>query len=324
MRVAAVDVGSNSVKLLIADVSETRLTEVERWGEITRVSRGLAAGGAPDQAAIAATREVLARCAERARELDADRLVAAATGGLRLIPDRDTVADAIGAGITPLPVLSTAVEGYLSLLGLRAGADWPVELVAFDLGGASTELSVVERGSVESWSLDLGAVTLTERFLRDDPPRPDELAELDRHVQGTLDGMPVPPEASTLLERAVVGVGGTLTALAFITLGTAPTHGSDVHGICLDRGRISDVTRHLASLTSVERQTSLGIGPGRADILVAGARLLLGILDRLAVSRVQVSAWGLRHGMALACGLAGDARHDERLARRLALLEPRG
>jgi exopolyphosphatase/guanosine-5'-triphosphate,3'-diphosphate pyrophosphatase len=183
---------------------------------------------------------------------------------------------------------------------------------------------VVGGRSLDTWSVDLGAVTLTERYLPSDPPTPSELAELDRRVEGTLNGMPVPPQALAYIERAVIGVGGTLTALAFITLGTAPTHGSDVHGVSLERGPISNVTRQLASLSSIEREATLGIGRGRADILVAGSHLLLGIMDRFSVTTVQVSGWGLRHGLALACGLVGDARRDERLARRLALLEPEG
>jgi exopolyphosphatase/pppGpp-phosphohydrolase len=95
-----------------------------------------------------------------------------------------------------------------------------------------------------------------------------------------------------------------------------------VHGTCLDRDRIADVTDMLASISSAERQSSLGIGAGRADILVAGARVLLRTLDSMGRRRLQVSGWGLRHGLAIGAGQAGDPRLDAQLALRLATDEP--
>ncbi len=302
-RIGAVDVGSNSVKLLVADVQGSELAEIERWGRVTRLARGLVRGRPIDLTALCATREAFGECVERARELGSEQLVAAATGGLRLAPNRSQVAAQLAEGILPLPILTASTEAYVSLLGLRAGSGWPTELIAIDLGGSSTGVPLVLAGDPTPRTLDLGAVTMTETYLPSDPPTTEELTDLDGHLRQVLATLPEPPADLLGSDQAIIGVGGTITALALLTFGHPVSSASVVHGECLGADRLVSLTDHLASLSNREREAILGISEGRADILVAGAHILLRVLERYRGTSMRVSGWGLRHGLAIAAGL---------------------
>jgi exopolyphosphatase/guanosine-5'-triphosphate,3'-diphosphate pyrophosphatase len=350
-RIAVIDVGSNSVKALVADVVDGTLREVDGSTEVTRVARGASARGTLDPAALAATRAAVAAGVELADRCGATRVLAAATGGLRLAPDPARAAAAIGAGLIELPVLAPEVEAHLSLLGVRAGAGWPAALGVIDLGGASTEISWLGPDGIRTTSVAAGAVTLTELFLTSDPPARQELDALDGWLAGQLPAASpraAPPPASSLpaapspaappraapppaaQPRAALppagapsppplhAVGGTLTALACVAGGIPVRRVAETHGVVLRRDRIETVTAWLERTSSAALQSELGLAPGRADLLVAGAHLALALLDHLGSPELRVSSWGMRHGLALAAGQDVDPRRDPTLALALA------
>jgi exopolyphosphatase/guanosine-5'-triphosphate,3'-diphosphate pyrophosphatase len=311
-RIAAIDVGSNSVKLLVADVAGAQVTEVERWGRVTRLVRGLARGEPVREEAAADTRDAIDTCAARARVLGAERLWAAATGGLRMAADPLGLASRLGEAIGGLPILEPRVEAALSLLGLRAGMSWPTDLVALDLGGSSTEVTRLSGPHLSTESLPIGAVVLTERCLAEDPPSAASRAALDRHLDRVL--------AASELDRSAAGaaplfgVGGTISALAMMLTGLRAPDAT--HGRTLSAGEVERAFQTLASLDQAGRVQQYGISPWRADVVVAGARILMQIMEFLGSKALRVSAWGLRHGLVIAAAAAGpDARlHPEQAA----------
>jgi exopolyphosphatase/guanosine-5'-triphosphate,3'-diphosphate pyrophosphatase len=311
-RVGAIDVGSNSVKLLVADIDAGGLREVERWGRVTRLARGVDAGGVIGSAAQRASRAAIAACASRARELRVQRLVAGATGALRQARNGAHVASQLGEDLVDeLPILTPAIEAALSLVGVRAGAAWLLPLVTVDIGGSTTELTTLNPGGVEARSLPVGAVGLTERFLGSDPPRAEEWDRLDAYL-GSVLGDTAPAQ-----ERPFLGVGGTISALAMMTHGIDVA--ADTHGTRLTIDAAATAFAALAPLTTHERHRRFGISLDRADIVAAGARILLQLMQRLVVQEIRVSAWGLRHGLALAsCSQGPDPRLDRAEALRLA------
>src|SRR5688572_23636423 len=177
-RAAAVDIGTNTVRLLVADVDDTKLGVIERDRAITRLGQGVDADRRLDPTAVRRTLDAAIRFVERAKELGAECVRVAGTSALRDAGDRDDFVSALerGTGVR-LELLSGAEEARLSLLG--ATADLPDgRYVVCDIGGGSTELSTVEA----SVSIDVGSVRVTERFLLDDPPTSAQVASATDHV----------------------------------------------------------------------------------------------------------------------------------------------
>jgi len=277
VRVASVDLGTNSTRLLVADANGT-LEEVVRRLAITRLGEGVGVRGRLLPLPIARVRNVLSDYRRELEQLGAERTLCVATSAVRDAENGEAFLGEIewSYGFTTR-LLTGEQEAALTLRGI--GAVEPGTLVV-DIGGGSTELQVV--GTDLRVSLDVGCVRLTERFGED-------IDAVRAHVRSLL------PEAEA--ERAI-GVAGTVTTIASLDLGLAEYDPKRIHGHSISKDAAGKQTARLASLTVEERAQI--VEPGRAPVIVAGAAILAEILDFYDLDAIQASERDILHGAALA------------------------
>jgi exopolyphosphatase/guanosine-5'-triphosphate,3'-diphosphate pyrophosphatase len=295
--VATIDVGTNTTLLLVARASATgEITILDERAEITRLGRGIGAGGALGAEGIARTLEVLRGYAEVARRHGA-RIAAVGTEALRRAPNGDDflrpAAEILGV---PVEVIDGAREAALTFRA--AAASFPEatragDLIVVDIGGGSTEIILSQRGAIRwSTSLPLGSVRLTEKHVLHDPPAASEREAVAREVDGALGVVPWPTAGATL-----VGVAGTVTSLAAMSLSLATYDPARVHGYELSVAALDAEVARLAGTTQAERERIVGLDPRRADVILAGAIILRRIAAASGAGAVRVSDRGIRWGL---------------------------
>ena len=291
-RVAAIDCGTNSIRLLIADASpETSerdatgpLTDVVREMRVVRLGQGVDATGELAPEALERTFAAARDYAELIKEHGAGRIRFAATSATRDASNRQVFVDGIREllGVQP-EVISGDEEAALSFAGassvLPAMGNDPILVV--DLGGGSTEFVLGDsRGVIAARSVDVGCVRLTERHLRSDPPSAAQIAAAEADVDAALDlaAQTVPLDRAT----AVVGVAGSITTITAHALGLSEYQPNRIHGASLDLETITDACTSLLEMTRDERAALPFMHPGRVDVIGAGALVWRRILGRLA------------------------------------------
>jgi exopolyphosphatase/guanosine-5'-triphosphate,3'-diphosphate pyrophosphatase len=310
--VAAIDVGTNTVRLLVAEAEGPGAYRVRHQEQaITRLGEGLEGTGRLAPAAIERTAAAVARYAETARRLGAVVVRAVATSAAREATNREAFLAAAAAGcavtvVDPEEEARLTTLGALHLLPRRGG-----RCLVIDIGGGSSEFTLTTGGAPrQSVSLPLGVVKLTERFFREDPPPAEALGACAAYVrEAVAAGVPFQPPLRSV---EAIGSGGTATTLAALELQLDPYDGDRVTGYRLAVGRIRDQLRRLAATPLGARQRLPGLEPGRADVIVAGTCLLAEALDVLGFDGCTVTDGGLREGILL-----------DTLARRLAPAGPR-
>jgi len=322
VRRAAIDVGTNSVRLLVADVldatpSSPRLFPVLRHLTITRLGEGLTPGGRLRPIAAARTADAVHQFVALARDAGAPDPVIVGTYALRTAQDPQVFLSRLGR---PLRILAGDEEARLGYDGVLAGLAprRPSHLLVVDIGGGSVELTWGRGGRITAaHSVPAGAVVLTERFLAHDPPRAAEIAALRRDLARTVDprleAVPGDPRFPAAQRRPlrVIGVGGTITTMAAIVQRLTPYDPDRVHGFRLSRRDVARVTDELAVMPVADRRGLRGLQPERADIIVAGALVLAHVLGRTGVRAITVSEADLLWALVLDQALveqAPDAR----------------
>ena len=295
-RVAAVDCGTNSIRLLVADVTRPAgdggpavLVDVERRMEVVRLGEGVDRTGAFAPAALRRTLAATQRYAEVVRHHGAERVRFVATSASRDARNADELVSGVRRllGVDP-EVITGAEEARLSFLGattgLPGGGAGDPHLVV-DLGGGSTELVLgrAATGEVEAaTSMDVGCVRLTERHLRSDPPTAAEVAAAGGDVARALDA------AAELvpLERAarLVGVAGTVTTVTAHALGLARYDPERLHGAVLPVDAVLAACAELTSMTRAQRAALGPMHPGRVDVIGAGALVWAEVVARVAAA----------------------------------------
>ncbi|MCI0341493.1 MAG: Ppx/GppA family phosphatase [Planctomycetales bacterium] len=296
---AVVDLGSNSVRMLVVAArpgGTYRVLDDERVG--TRLAAGIGATGRLDPDAVRRTLAALRLMRRIARNHGAAIAAAVATSAVREAPERDAflarAARALGAPVRTIPGEEEAMLAFES--ARRHFALGPGRTAVLDLGGGSAEIVLAAGGAVErAVALPLGAVRLTEEFLFDNPPRKRELLALGRHVARTL-ARALPRGATA---DRVIASGGTISALAALSQSREGETLSSVHGYSLNPGQVRHLVEWLARRTSAERAELPGISPDRADLIVAGAAVVDGVLGRLRARSLVASAHGVREGLVL-------------------------
>jgi exopolyphosphatase/guanosine-5'-triphosphate,3'-diphosphate pyrophosphatase len=292
-RVAAVDLGTNSTRLLVADVNGGRLSEIVRRLTITRLGEGVDERRRLLPLPIARVRNCLTDYRRELESLGATRTLAIATSAVRDAENGEAFLGEIewSYGFTT-QLLDGAEEASLMARGVLSDRPAPDDTLLVDIGGGSTELVHWASGEVAAaTSLDVGCVRLTERFLRADPPAPRELLAASTEVRSAL---PV------LEPRAAIGVAGTVTTLAALDLGLATYDPERTHGHRITRSAVEDWLVRLAAMTLAERLEVPGIEPGRAPVIVAGLVVLREILDAYGLDGIEASERDILHGAALA------------------------
>jgi exopolyphosphatase / guanosine-5'-triphosphate,3'-diphosphate pyrophosphatase len=313
--VAAVDCGTNSLRLLVTDldVGAGVAQELERRTSIVRLGEGVDRTGRFAPAALERTFAVLDDYARIAEELGATRVRMVATSAARDVDNRDEFVAGVRARIGVEPDVVTgdaearlAYDGTMRGLFGVAGVQEPV--LVLDVGGGSTELVAsaeavasaepvtLPEGSddVRSRSVDIGSVRITERFLTADPPLGAEVQAAAAHVEAALDTV----EPQLLRAGTLVGVDGTIRTVAAVAL-DLPTYDKDrLHLARLPAGQVHEVRDRLLAMTVAERRAIPSMKPGRADVIAAGAMVLAAVLDRVAVDDVLVSKHDILDGIA--------------------------
>jgi exopolyphosphatase/guanosine-5'-triphosphate,3'-diphosphate pyrophosphatase len=295
-RLAALDIGSNSTRLLVADEDGGRLDEVERLLTITRLGHGVDASGRLADEAM----ERVARCvggyAERAAELGAETPLAVATSAVRDAANgREFLSRLEREYGVRTRLLTGEDEARLTLRGVASGRSLDAPVVVCDIGGGSTELIAGTANAVRfAVSLDMGCVRLSERHLHDDPPTDEQVRAVRAEVTELVPG--------NVPDGQLVGVAGTITTLATIDLGLDDEVPELVDGHALERGTVEAELERLAGLPLEQRREVRGLMPERAPTIVAGAAILAQLMDELGALRLSVSERDILHGATLAAG----------------------
>lgn len=307
MRVASIDIGTNSVLLLVAEHRrDGSLVPVLERGTITRLGEGVDKSRVLGDAAVARTLACLEAYALAFRELGVDKVEVVGTSAMRDAAGGETfrarATEILGA--TPR-VISGEEEAGLTFVGALSGLPYRGEVTVFDVGGGSTEVIVGgwdgrAAEAVTCVSLNIGGVRLTERFLASDPPTPAELQAVSDCVDAALAALPA--KATGVL----VGVAGTVTTLAAHAHGIVPYDAERVHGSILGRHDLDEALRELSQCTLAERRRIPTIDEKRADVIVAGALIASRILDWAQRDSFVVSDRGVRWGLALRA-LSGES-----------------
>jgi exopolyphosphatase/guanosine-5'-triphosphate,3'-diphosphate pyrophosphatase len=298
VRVAAVDIGSNTALLLIADLIDGVWHPVREHAEICRVSEGLDQSGVLADVPVERTRSVVERFGLDARALNVDRIVAVGTAPFRRAANGAQVAAGLSAALgADIEVVSGEREAALSLAATRAAFGSDEDLLVVDIGGASTELIAANAdGTNEALSLDIGAVRLTERCVSAHPfPARDRDA-----LRGAIGEALAAPGVRGILHgrpRTLVGVAGTVTSLCTASLELEVWDAERVHGHRLPVSEIHRLGIALSHLTVSQRAALPGVPAKRADVLPAGAMLLGAIAVAADVREVVVSDRGVRWGL---------------------------
>jgi exopolyphosphatase / guanosine-5'-triphosphate,3'-diphosphate pyrophosphatase len=302
--VAAIDCGTNSIRLLVLESIDGALHELTRQLRIVRLGQDV---DATRRFADEALERTFAACEEYAgliQEHQAAAIRFCATSAARDVDNRDIFATGVRArlGVDP-EVISGAAEADLTYSGATWGLDelslLPPYLVV-DIGGGSTEFVLGDgHGHVRSaQSVDVGSVRMTERHLRDDPPTADQIAAAATEVDATLDSLEVPISDA----RTLVGVAGTITTVAAMVLDLPTYDSSRIHHALLRVPDVHRATERLLAMTRAERAALPFMHPGRADVIGAGAllldRLLLRVASTLATPEIVVSEHDILDGIA--------------------------
>jgi len=293
MTFAAIDVGTNSVKMLLGTVAEDRVVPELHRAQITRLGQGLAATGVISPEAAGRTIEAIAGFRKLAEERKAERVTAVGTQALREAKNADEFLARCEreAGLA-LRILTGEEEARLSFQGASWAAQTP-RVTAVDIGGGSTEVMIGTRVSLERWwSLPMGAVVLTEQFLRSDPPADEEMRLMSAAVEKQLRVVDIRPGP----QAELVGVGGTVAALMMHTARKAKTDPRTLSSARIPFDEVSSMAIHLSLRTTADRE-EMGFERGRADIIVAGAWILAAVMSRLGAPAMRASVHGLRHGL---------------------------
>ena len=289
-RVAAVDLGTNSTRLLVADVTDGQVDELARETVITRLGEGVDERRRLLPEPIARVRNCLVGFRRRVEELGAERTLAIATSAIRDAENGEAFLGEVEWSYGfETRLLSGEDEAALTVRGVSAGRKLEPGTLVLDVGGGSTELTAPEFRV----SLDVGSVRLTERFLASDPPTSEELTECRAAVRSLLE-----ERAAGVDVRKAIGVAGTITTIAALELGEYDR--DRVHGYRISVEAVERQLDNLASAPLAKRRELPGLEPARAPVIVAGVAIVAEVLCFFGLEELEVSEHDILTGAALA------------------------
>ncbi|MGH8836038.1 MAG: exopolyphosphatase [Actinomycetes bacterium] len=306
-RVAAIDCGTNSIRLLIADVAgrDGELVDVDRRTEIVRLGQGVDKTGWLHPDALARTIVMARSYGELITAAGAERIRFVATSATRDAANRAEFAAGVVAAVGVRPeVISGSEEAALSFLGASASlraASGPVgdarpPYLAVDIGGGSTEFVLGTDVAEAARSVDIGCVRLTERQLRTDPPTAAQIAAARADIGRALDEVAGTVPVDTA--RTLVGLAGSVTTVAALALGLPRYDSTRIHHARIPAAEVHAVTTRLLDMTHAERASLGPMHPGRVDVIGAGALILSEIVTRVGIAEVIASEHDILDGIA--------------------------
>ena len=292
--VAAVDCGTNTTRLLISDGSQ----DIERESCITGLGRGLTKAGRLTPEALARVDTVLVDYRDLLAKHGVERCRAIATSAVRDAHNSSEFFSMAEEALGHRPELISGIEeGSLTFRGATEGLDLSAApFLVVDIGGGSTEFAVGSDSLDHVLSVDIGSVRLTEQFMHSDPPRAEELANVLQIIESHLDDvrrdLPGLDQA-----RTIIAVAGTATTVVAIEVGLQVYDRQVVDGFVLSKAAAEDVFRTIATESLADRVHNPGLEPARADVIVAGAAILVGIIRYLGADSVLVREHDLLDGL---------------------------
>ena len=302
MRVAAIDCGTNSIRLLVADVVDNGLDDIVRRMEIVRLGEGVDRTGRLSDAALARTFGALEDYAAQIRSLGADRVRMVATSATRDAANRDVFVSGVVEQLgVPPEVVTGAEEAELSFRGATgdlSGTEVAAPYLVCDIGGGSTEFVLGDASGVRAArSVDIGCVRMTERHLHDDPPTDEQVAAARADIEAALDvvSLDVPMNEAVSL----IGLAGSVTTVTAIALGLQEYDAARIHHARVSAASVHEVTARLLAMTHTQRAAIGVMHPGRVDVIGAGALVLDTLLRRGGFDAVIASEHDILDGIAL-------------------------
>ena len=323
MILAGIDIGTNSLRLLIAQTAGGSLRKISTDRRTTRLGRGLEGSGRISEASAVRTIAGLREFMSAAAAAGVQETEAVGTSALRRAGNAEEfIRRARSEAGVSITVLTGTDEARLTVRGISAGLkqgnDSPhaeTETTVFvDIGGGSTEIIVTERHELAGvFSISLGAVYLTERYLHGDPPAADEIAMLRSAIRNELSGLGAGAGRTRLQRARMIGTAGTITTLASMYLRLKQYDSERISSTVLTRAFIDATTQSLGASTLNARSKIEGLESGREDIIFAGALVLQELMDHWDIGELRVSDWGLREGVVLdlADRLAGPGKKPQ-------------
>jgi exopolyphosphatase/guanosine-5'-triphosphate,3'-diphosphate pyrophosphatase len=304
VRVAVIDIGTNSTRLLIADVESPGVYEVERRTTVTNMGRGVDHTGLICSDAIEDVCGVIADYKSQYEEMGADRVMAIATSAVRdALNGEAFIAELRERFELDARMLTGEEEAHLTYLGATAHRPEAEPTLVFDIGGGSTELIVGTGRDVGfHTSLQAGTIRQSERHLTSDPPEPHELEDLAADIRNLI-ARAIAAQPEDRPTRAIA-VAGTPTSLAAIDQGLDPYDPDRVHGYHLGMQRIQRMLSRLSALPLAERLRVPGLHPGRAPTIVTGTVILVQVMRAFGLQEIEVSELDILHGSALSASMA--------------------
>ncbi len=308
IRRAVIDIGTNSVKLLVGDVSDGIVTPVFEAGEQTRLGQGLYESNRLQPEAIARTVDCVTRFAAQTWEMGASTIRVIATSATRDALNGQELVQAIQdhANLST-EVITGATEAEWVYRGVLSDPELAAHpLLILDVGGGSTEFIVTAAGERKfDQSFQMGTVRLLEKFPPADPPSPEDftscqkwLRELLEHSAGPLTTPHLPPKGSP--QTLLVGTGGAALILARIHLALPDFTREQMEGLSLSTQEVSTIRERLWSLPLTERRKIIGLPPERADVMLMGALIYESVLRQFGIHALRVSTRGLRYAALVA------------------------
>ena len=307
MRIAVVDIGTNSTRLLLADVAQDgTITELARRSEVTRLGVGVDSSGVLSEEAMERVFATLDDYSAMIDELGgAEKRRAVLTSATRDAANGAQFTEQVAARYRlDARAIPGEQEAQLSFLGATSGRDPGdgEQIVVVDIGGGSTEL-IIGHGCTVGFhvSTQLGVVRQSERHIGHDPPTADEIEQLGIEVNDVLAA--AVPAAEREHVKTIIAVAGTATSMAAIDLELEPYDPSVVHGHSVSLERCREIASRMASMPEAERRKVAGLHPDRAPTILAGTQILVRVIEAFGLDEVEVSEHDILYGVALDAAL---------------------
>jgi exopolyphosphatase/guanosine-5'-triphosphate,3'-diphosphate pyrophosphatase len=301
VRVAGVDIGTNTARLLVSDVIGNAIIDVARRSEVVGLGRGLDETGRISEEALRVLDETLTEFADVVAVTGPDLIRVVATSASRDAENSDAVSDIVhGAFGAPPHIITGHDEAGLSFAGARWGSDESGPYLVIDPGGGSTEFVFGLDAPEYAVSIDIGSIRLTDRMLPDRPASDEVVAAARAHVAELFQAVDLPGEPVS-----VIGVAGTFRTLASVHLGLGYYDRNITHGVAIDQASLDGLVERLAALTVEDTEAIPEMPPRRAPVILGGAIVAAEALRHSGCDSVTVSKTGILQGIVL--GLAADS-----------------
>jgi exopolyphosphatase/guanosine-5'-triphosphate,3'-diphosphate pyrophosphatase len=295
LKVASIDIGTNTILLLIAEVEGEKLKPLFEMETIVRLGEGVQKNGILLQGAMERGIQTLAHYLRRCQAMRAEKIFAVGTSALREAINSEDFLSLVKRKLDlPIEIISGEEEAQLSFLAVARDLQEPNKsIIVVDVGGGSTEFILGKGERIEQWvSLPLGSVRFTEQFLHSDPVQEREWEQMEREIRILLADIPHSGEPFS-----IVAVGGTATTLASIEQGLKEFEVEKIHHFILTKESLGKQLLPYRSKTLDERKKIPGLPPNRADVVLTGGAILYMAMEELNCPSFLVSCHGIRHGL---------------------------